>query len=162
MTKFKVQTSKLALWCLIALWFVGAALGMAIVIIQVSYNMKNGIGLDITSLDSVLNYIGVPMTGGVLGYLIKSALENTKKIDNGYKYGIPDPFANHSVSVPIEPIKEECPCDCHTSDIDDIMNVSNESLTQDILGGPCDDSFGPIENDLVYDNFDTIDDYTGV
>ena len=32
------------------------------------------------SIGEVLAYIGAPMTGGIVGYLVKSAIENKEKI----------------------------------------------------------------------------------
>lgn len=78
----KREYSKLALTAIIVLWFAGAVFGMAVVVWQLV------IGAYTVGLSELLNYIGMPMTGGVVGYLVKSAIENREKIkgasgDNG-------------------------------------------------------------------------------
>lgn len=87
----QIQYSKKILTAMIRLWFVGAVFGMLFVSVQlfilfiapeVSLHMP-------LSLDAILNYIGIPMTGGTVGYLLKSAIENKEKIqhrtsDGGY------------------------------------------------------------------------------
>lgn len=78
----KSEYSKLALTALIVLWFIGAFFGMGVVVWQLvtaAYTV---------SIGDVLMYIGAPMTGGIVGYLVKSAVENREKIkgaagDNG-------------------------------------------------------------------------------
>ena len=40
---------------------------------------------DMASLDGLLTYIGAPMGCGVVGYLIKSAMENREKIKQEYR-----------------------------------------------------------------------------
>ena len=42
------------------------------------------IAADMASLDGLLTYIGAPMGCGVVGYLIKSAMENREKIKQEY------------------------------------------------------------------------------
>lgn len=72
--KKRREYSKAALTAMIVLWFVGAFFGMAVVIWQLitaAYTVNIG---------DVLVYIGAPMTGGIVGYLIKSAVENREKI----------------------------------------------------------------------------------
>lgn len=76
MTESKTQReySKRALTAMIVLWFIGAAFGMAVVVWQLvtaAYTVNIG---------DVLMYIGAPMTGGIVGYLVKSAVENREKI----------------------------------------------------------------------------------
>ena len=68
------EYSKRALTAMIVLWFVGAVFGMAVVVWQLvtaAYTVNIG---------DVLMYIGAPMTGGIVGYLVKSAVENREKI----------------------------------------------------------------------------------
>lgn len=70
------EYSKRILSAMIALWFAGALFGGVIVTVQAvrdSYYIP---------LDALLSYIGYPMGGGIIGYLIKSALENREKIKN--------------------------------------------------------------------------------
>lgn len=71
------EFSKKALTAIIILWFVGAAFGIATVCVQL-YR-----GTEYISLSDVLLYIGAPMTGGVIAYMIKSATENKQKIKQG-------------------------------------------------------------------------------
>lgn len=74
MPKKKREYSKAAITAMIVLWFVGAVFGMAVVIWQLitaAYTVNIG---------DVLMYIGAPMTGGIVGYLVKSAVENKEKI----------------------------------------------------------------------------------
>ncbi|MBQ4151205.1 MAG: hypothetical protein IJC81_05325 [Clostridia bacterium] len=67
------QFSKRCLGAMIVLWFVGALFGFAVVALQV-------IRGDMTvSLADLLLYIGAPMTGGIVSYMIKSALEDKRK-----------------------------------------------------------------------------------
>ena len=62
-----VQFSKRCLAAMIALWFLGAVFGFAVVALQV-------IRGDMTvALSDLLLYIGAPMTGGIVSYMIKSA-----------------------------------------------------------------------------------------
>jgi hypothetical protein len=68
------EYSKIVLNAMIILWFVGALYGAVIVAVQVLRNSYS------TDLSSLLMYIGGPMTGGVVSYLIKSSLENREKI----------------------------------------------------------------------------------
>ena len=73
------EFSKRTICAMTVLWFIGAAVGIAAVIVQLaggSYSVQ---------LDSLLNYIGMPMTGGIVGYMAKSALENREKI-RGYSH----------------------------------------------------------------------------
>ena len=72
--KKKREYSKAAITAMIVLWFVGAVFGMAVVVWQLvtaAYTVNIG---------DVLMYIGAPMTGGIVGYLVKSAVENKEKI----------------------------------------------------------------------------------
>ena len=72
--KKKSECSKVALWAMIVLWFVGAFFGMAVVIWQLitaAYTVN---------ISDVLLYISAPMTGGIVGYMVKSAVENKEKI----------------------------------------------------------------------------------
>ena len=67
------QFSKRCLGAMIVLWFVGALFGFAVVALQV-------IRGDMTvSLADLLLYIGAPLTGGFVSYMIKSALEDKRK-----------------------------------------------------------------------------------
>ncbi len=59
-----------------AFWFLGAVLGAWIALTA----SERG---DTTALSAVLLYIGTPMSGGVVSYMIKSAGENKEKIRLG-------------------------------------------------------------------------------
>lgn len=72
--KKKREYSKAALAAMIVLWFIGAFFGMAVVVWQLitaAYTVNIG---------DVLMYISGPMTGGIVTYMVKSALENREKI----------------------------------------------------------------------------------
>lgn len=71
--RFK-EFSKKALAAMIVLWFIGAAVVIAVVIAQV---VRGDLTVNTTDLTT---YICTPMTGGVLGYMLKSAVENKEKI----------------------------------------------------------------------------------
>ena len=59
---------------MIILWFFGAVFGFLTVSVQV-------LRADVTvSLSDLLLYIGAPMTGGIVSYMLKSAAENREKI----------------------------------------------------------------------------------
>ena len=62
------EYSKKAISAMTVLWFAGALFG-AIMVFKTNYD-----------LSALLNYIGAPMTAGILGYLLKSAFENKEKI----------------------------------------------------------------------------------
>ncbi len=68
------EFSKKALTAMILLWFVGAVFGFFTVGVQL-FRADTTVGLA-----EVLTYIGAPMTGGILGYMLKSAAENREKI----------------------------------------------------------------------------------
>ena len=74
-TKKFVQFSKRCLAAMIVLWFVGALFGFAVCGIQIYRS-------EVVSIGEVLAYIGAPMTGGILGYMIKSAWEKQGKKNN--------------------------------------------------------------------------------
>ncbi len=86
-----VQYSKKLLTAMIRLWFAGAVFGMVFAAVQLVLSVlipEGGLQMAV-SADAVLNYIGIPMTGGTVGYLLKSAVENREKIqhshfDSGY------------------------------------------------------------------------------
>ena len=68
------EFSKKALVSMIILWFFGAAFGFLAVSVQL-------LRADVTvSLSDLLLYIGAPMTGGIVSYMLKSAAENREKI----------------------------------------------------------------------------------
>lgn len=78
------EYSKRVLAAIIILWFIGAIYGMIFGIVQMI------ICPEVASISDLLVYIGAPMSCGVVGYLIKSALENKTKIQKNYdpQYGM--------------------------------------------------------------------------
>ena len=71
------EFSKRVIAALIVVWFVGALVGVAVVAVQTARG-------DMTvNLSDLLVFIGAPMTGGVVAYLLKSAYENKEKIKQG-------------------------------------------------------------------------------
>ena len=70
-TEKKVQEfSKKVIVAMVFLWFAGALFGG-----YITYK-------DTGNLSYLLDYIGQPVVGGILGYLLKSAFENREKIKN--------------------------------------------------------------------------------
>ena len=78
MKKKDVEYSKRTLSAIVKLWFAGAIFGMCYLVVLLI------IAPDMASLDGLLTYIGAPMGCGVVGYLIKSAMENREKIKQEY------------------------------------------------------------------------------
>lgn len=71
------EFSKRIIVALAIMWFIGASIGIAVVLIQIIRN-------DLTvNLSDLLMYIGAPMTGGIMTYMLKSAFENKEKIKKG-------------------------------------------------------------------------------
>ena len=68
------EFSKKALVSMIILWFFGAAFGFFTVTVQL---LRADMAI---SLSDLLLYIGAPMTGGIVSYMLKSAAENREKI----------------------------------------------------------------------------------
>lgn len=88
MKKLK-EYSKKVIYAMVVLWFIGAAFGAAVVTVQVIRN-------DYTvAIDSLLTYIGVPMGGGIVTYLLKTAFENKEKIKQDYKPDYVPPNENN-------------------------------------------------------------------
>lgn len=71
------EFSKRMVVALCVMWFTGALLGAAVVIVQTARGDYN------VALSDLLLYIGAPMTGGIVTYLLKSAYENKEKIKRG-------------------------------------------------------------------------------
>lgn len=68
-----IQFSKRCLAAMIVLWFIGAIFGFTVAAVQTARG-------DMTvSVGEVLAYIGAPMTGGIVSYMIKSAWEKGKE-----------------------------------------------------------------------------------
>jgi len=73
MKKLK-EFSKRVIYLLIIVWFIGAVFGCVCVTVQLVR------GDYMIGLAELLAYIGAPMTGGVVGYMLKTAFENKEKI----------------------------------------------------------------------------------
>ena len=71
------EFSKKVIAALVAVWFVGALVGVAVVAVQ---TLRGDMTVNLSDL---LLYIGTPMTGGIVTYLLKSAYENKEKIKSG-------------------------------------------------------------------------------
>ena len=80
--------SKRVIRLMIALWFVGAVFGAAVVVVQLIQSFMSGSPYSqiVVNLPELLNYIGMPVSGAVIGYLAKSAFENREKIKNNPGY----------------------------------------------------------------------------
>lgn len=61
------EFSKKVVFAVSFLWFLGAIYGMA-------YVWKYGQGIE-----ALLSYVGAPMVGGVISYMLKTAFENKEK-----------------------------------------------------------------------------------
>ena len=73
--------SKKCITAMVVLWFIAALVCMGVVVTQV----LRGDGMVNTS--DLVTVVGIPMTGGVLGYMIKSALEdNRKKVNENEEF----------------------------------------------------------------------------
>lgn len=73
--KIKItEYSKKCIAAIILLWFVVAIFGIAVQIVHLFRNPE------LVSLEGLFGFVGLPMTGGIVGYLIKSAMENKEKI----------------------------------------------------------------------------------
>ena len=67
------EFSKKVINTMIVLWFMAALFGGVVV-------WQQGYGLE-----SLLSFVGAPMTGGIIGYMVKSAFENREKIQKTAK-----------------------------------------------------------------------------
>lgn len=76
---------------MIGLWFGGAAFGAVVVVVQLVQSFISGSPYTqtVVNLPELLSYIGMPVSGAIVGYLAKSAFENREKIKNnpGYTAG---------------------------------------------------------------------------
>lgn len=80
MEKLKIsklkEYSKRCIAAMIVLWFAVALFGIGVNIYQLGHTETP----ETVMIDSLYGYVGLPMTGGIIGYLIKSAMENKEKI----------------------------------------------------------------------------------
>lgn len=86
MKKLKVsklkEYSKRCIAAMIVLWFAVALFGIGVNIYQLSHSITP----EVVTIDSLYGYVGLPMTGGIIGYLIKSAMENKEKIKGNISF----------------------------------------------------------------------------
>lgn len=80
--------SKTVIRGMILLWFAGAAFGAAVVVVQLIQSFISGspYSQTVVNLPELLSYIGMPVSGAIVGYLAKSAFENREKIKNNPGY----------------------------------------------------------------------------
>lgn len=77
------EYSKRCIAAMIILWFLIALFATGVIIYQLLHTYSP----EYVTLDSLLNYVGVPMTGGIVGYLIKAGVENKQKIKTNISAG---------------------------------------------------------------------------
>lgn len=80
------EFSKRAIVAMIALWFAGAVFGALVVAVELNamFRSFDSYGNMVSvHLPELLLYISAPMTGGIVGYMIKSSAENCEKIRRG-------------------------------------------------------------------------------
>ena len=70
------EYSKRCIAAMIILWFAVAFYGIGVTYFQLSHSLTP----EMITLDSLYAFVGLPMSGGIIGYLIKSAVENKEKI----------------------------------------------------------------------------------
>ena len=71
-----VRFSKKCITAMIVLWFIAVFVCVAVVAVQ---TLRGDMTVNTGDLVTV---VGIPMTGGVLGYMIKSAVEDNRKMQN--------------------------------------------------------------------------------
>lgn len=72
--KPKQAFSKKVIAAMTVLWFIAALFGGVVVWIK-------GYGLE-----ALLSFVGAPMAGGIIGYMVKSAMENREKIKTSAEF----------------------------------------------------------------------------
>lgn len=70
------EYSKRCIAAIITLWFVVALFGIGFNVYQLTHTQTP----EVVDLSALYGYVGLPMTGGIVGYLVKSAMENKIKI----------------------------------------------------------------------------------
>ncbi len=86
------EYSKKIIHRMIVLWFLGAVFGAAVIVVEVLATLvgSDGYAVALTvHLPELLAYIGAPVGGGIVGYLLKSAFENREKIRMGGEIHMP-------------------------------------------------------------------------
>ena len=74
-----VRFSKRCITAMIILWFIAVLTCIVVVAVQ---TVRGDMSVNTSDLVTI---VGIPMTGGVLGYMIKSALEDNRKKENTYE-----------------------------------------------------------------------------
>lgn len=79
------EYSKQIIHRMILLWFCGAVYGALVVLSEIiAVFVSDGYtAVTAVHLPELLAYIGAPVGGGIVGYLLKSAFENREKIKRG-------------------------------------------------------------------------------
>ena len=83
------EYSKKIINLMIVLWFAGAAYGAVVIAVELIASLLCRDTTITIHLSEWLAYIGAPITGGIVGYLIKSAMENKEKIRAAHEEDIP-------------------------------------------------------------------------
>lgn len=83
MKNLKEYSKKIVRHMIIA-WFVGVVFGCAVILAELVLQYR-GTGYTV-HLPELLTYIGAPVSGCIIGYLVKSAFENVKKIEKNNTY----------------------------------------------------------------------------
>ncbi len=78
------EYSKKIIAAMILLWFIVAIFGISLTTYQ-AITVPEYI-----NAEGLYNFVGYPMTGGIIGYLIKSAVENKQKIKNASDSSLSD------------------------------------------------------------------------
>ena len=94
------EYSKRCIAAMILLWFIVAIFGIIVIIFQ----LKGTMSPEVVTLDALYAYVGLPMTGGIVGYLVKSAMENKEKIKGNIS-------SNEEILGQIYSVEEENNCD---------------------------------------------------
>lgn len=71
--------SKKCITAMVVLWFIAVFVCIAVVAVQ---TVRGDMSINTGDLVTV---VGIPMTGGVLGYMIKSAIEDNRKKENTHE-----------------------------------------------------------------------------
>lgn len=75
------EYSKVSLAAMIVLWFIIALFDAGVIVYLLVIGVYDSIQMMMSDL---LTYVGAPMLGGIVTYLIKSAVENKQKIKGSH------------------------------------------------------------------------------
>lgn len=83
------EYSKRVIRIMVTLWFIGALYGCVAVtaeLVALWLQLCDEYYMSVTvHLPELLTYIAAPLTGGIIGYMAKSAFENREKIKYNFK-----------------------------------------------------------------------------